>query len=83
MEMNDKETRLVDISTQTRVSNWLTVLPITEFGFELSKQKLWDSIRLRYIWEIRNPPTSCHCASKFDIQHSMSCRKGSLYHMGQ
>ena len=34
-EMNDKEKRLVDISTLTGVSNWLTVLPITEFGLEL------------------------------------------------
>ena len=33
-EMNDKEKRLVDISTLTGISNWLTVLPITEFGFE-------------------------------------------------
>ena len=44
--MNDKEKRLVDISTLTGVSNWLTVLPITEFGFELPKQQFWDSIRL-------------------------------------
>ena len=29
-EMNDKEKRLVAISTQTGVSNWLTVLPITD-----------------------------------------------------
>ena len=45
-KMNDKEKSPVDISTQTGVSNWLTVLPITKFGFELSKQELWDSVRL-------------------------------------
>ena len=28
-EMNDKEKHLVDISTQSGVLNWLTVLPIT------------------------------------------------------
>ena len=32
--MNDKEKRLVDMSTLNWVSNWLTVLPNTEFGFE-------------------------------------------------
>ena len=32
--MNDKEKRFVDILTLTGVSNWLTVLPITEFGFK-------------------------------------------------
>ena len=49
--MNGKEKGLVDISTLTGVSNWLTVLPITEFGLELSKQQFWDSIRLRNGWE--------------------------------
>ena len=48
-EMNDKEKRLVDISTQSGVLNWLTVLPTTEFGFELPKQLFWDSIRLRMV----------------------------------
>ena len=32
--MNDKEKRFVDISTLTGISNWLTALPTTEFGFE-------------------------------------------------
>ena len=50
-EMNDKEKRLVDISTLKGVSNLLTVLPFTESGFELSKQPFWDSIRLQYGWE--------------------------------
>ena len=79
--MNDKEKRLVDISTLTAVSNWLTVLPITEFEFELSKHQLWDSIRLRYGWEINNLPTCCPCGSKFDIQHSMSCKKGDFIYI--
>ena len=72
--MNNKEKRLVNISTQTGVSNWLTVLPITEFGFESSKQQIWDSMRLRYGLKICNLPTSCSCGSKFDIQYSMSCK---------
>ena len=77
-EMNDKGKRLVDISTQTGVSNWLTVLSITEFAFELSKQQFWDSIKFRYDWEISNLPTSCPCGSKYDIQHSVSCKKGGF-----
>ena len=50
-EINDKEKRLVNILTLTGVSNWLIVPPVTEFGFELSKQKFWDSIRFQYGWE--------------------------------
>ena len=76
--MNEKEKRLVKISTEKGVSNWLTMLPITEHGFELSKQQFWDSVRLRYGWEIANLPTFCPCGSKFDIQHSMSCKKGGF-----
>ena len=79
--MNDKEKRRVDIPTLTGVSNWLTVLPITEFGLKLSKQQFWDSSRLRYGWEISNLPTSCPCSSKFDIQHSISCKKGGFIYM--
>ena len=45
--MNEKEKCLVDISTVTGVSNWLTVLPVTEFGFELSKQQFSDLTELR------------------------------------
>ena len=49
--MNDKEKGVVNISTLTGVPNRLTVLPVTEFGFELPKQQFWDSITLQYGWE--------------------------------
>ena len=55
--MNEKEKQLVKISTGKGVSNWFAMLPITEHGFELSKQQFWDSVRLRYGWEITNLPT--------------------------
>ena len=68
--MNEKEKRLVKISTEKGVSNWLTMLPITEHSFELSKQQLWDLVRLRYGWEITNYRTFCPCGSKFDVSTS-------------
>ena len=78
--MNDKKT-----SCEYVDSNWsfelVTVPPITEFGFEFSKQQFWDLIRLRYGWEISNLPTSCSCISKVDIQHSMSFKKGGIISM--
>ena len=54
------------------------MLSITEHGFELSKQQFWDLVRLRYGWEITNRQTFCPCGNKFDIQHSMSCKKGGF-----
>ena len=37
VQMNGKEKRLVKISTEKGVSNWLTMLSINEHGFDLSK----------------------------------------------
>ena len=54
------------------------MLPITEHGFELLKQHFWDLLRLHYGWEIANLPIFCKSWSKFDIQHSMSCKKGGF-----
>ena len=36
--LSEKSKRLLDVSMEKGVSNWLTALPITDFGFELSKQ---------------------------------------------
>ena len=54
------------------------MLPITEHGFELSKQQFWDSVRSCYGWEIANLRTFYPSGSKFDIQLSMSCKKGGF-----
>ena len=53
VQMNEKEKRLVTICIENEkgVSNWLTMLPITEHGFELSKQQFWDSVGLQYGWK--------------------------------
>ena len=75
--MSEKSKRLLQLSTEKGVSNWLTMLPIAEYGFELSKQQFWDSISLRYGWEISKLPT-CPCESKCDIQHCMSCKNGGF-----
>ena len=58
--MHEKSKRLLQFSTEKGVSYWFTMLPIAEYGFELSKQKFWDSISLRYGWEISKLPTACH-----------------------
>ena len=81
-EINDKEKCLVDIPTLTGVSNWLTVLPITESGLKLSKQPFWGSIRLQYGWENMKFTNILSLDSNFDIQQNMSCKKVVLYAYG-
>ena len=70
--------RLNDIAQEKGASNWLTVLPIIEQNFNLNKQQFLDAIRLRYGWTIPNLPTYCSCGSKFDVQHSLNCKKGGF-----
>ena len=41
--LSEKSKRLLDVSIEKGVSNWLTALPISDFGFELSIQHFWDA----------------------------------------
>jgi len=63
---------------ETGASNWLNSMPLKEYNYHLNKQQFWDSIRLRYNWNIPGLPTSCACSAKFDIQHALSCKKGGF-----
>ena len=46
--MSEKSNRLLQLTPGKGVSNWLTMLPIAEYSFELSKQNFWDSVSLSY-----------------------------------
>ena len=56
------------------MSNWLTALPIRDFGFELST----DAICLRYGWSIANVTTTCPCGGRFSVQHCVNSIKGGF-----
>jgi hypothetical protein len=76
--MSDKQRRQNDILQESASSNWLTTIPLSEFQYELNKQEFWDCLRLRYGYPIPGLPTRCPCGAEFDIQHSMSCKKGGF-----
>ena len=57
--LSEESRRLLDVSIEKGVLNWLTPLPINDFGFELLKQHLRNAIRLRYRWDIANLLTTC------------------------
>ena len=44
--MFSKYKRLNDIAQEQASSSWLTVLPIKQFGFSLSKAEFWDAVYL-------------------------------------
>jgi len=45
---------------QKSVSNWLTVIPTTDQGYELSKEEFWDAIfQIRFDWPLDRVPSHC------------------------
>ena len=48
-----KTGRVVELATEKRACNWLTVIPIREMNFNLNKR---DAFKLRYDWENADLP---------------------------
>ena len=76
--MTYMEIRLNDISQEQGASSWLTVLPIKQLGFSLSKSEFWDALRLRYGLPLKRLPSHCGCSKPFNVQHALSCKKGGF-----
>ena len=77
-DMTSAEKRQSDANLECGVSNWLTTLPLKEWGYDLNKQQFWDALRIRYDWNLERLPANCVCGEKFDISHALSCKKGGL-----
>ena len=46
--MSEKSNRLLQLTPEKGVSNWLTMLPIAESSFEFSTQNFWGPVSLSY-----------------------------------
>ena len=51
--------KAMDLASERGASNWLTSLPIHEFGLCLHKSAFVDAISLRYGWHHSSTPTHC------------------------
>jgi hypothetical protein len=78
---------LVPMPTDTRrtirrgmeTGMWLTLAPSTVNGTELSAQEFRDHLFLRYDMRPPDLPTHCdECSAKFDMCHTLQCKKGGL-----
>ena len=76
--LNEHQLRLNSINREKGASSWLKSYPISDHGFDLTKQQFWDSLRLRYGWVLPNMPSMCCCSGKMDVQHAMSCERGGF-----
>ena len=76
--MSDEEKRANSIACATGSSNWLSILPLEEKGFSVTKQELWDAINIQYNWTLTRLPANCACGTSFDVPHAFSCKKGGF-----
>ena len=73
------QTRLLkDIASQKGASSWLSVVPLKEHGFLLSKSDFFDAMCLRYNWPLSNLPAKCVCNADFTVSHAMTCPHGAF-----
>ena len=70
--------RTMDLASEKGASNWLTSLPIEEYGFCLHKGAFKDALALRYGWSPSNIPLHCECGSAFTVEHVLSCPRGGF-----
>ena len=59
-----------------RLTNWL--MPIKDEGYSLTKQQLWDLLRMRYRWQLKRLSANCECVVTFSTEHALSCKKGGF-----
>ena len=76
--LSDNKRRLLELNQEQGASSGLTTLPITDEGYDLTKQLFWDLIWIRFGWALRRLPTSYECGARFDLQHAFSCKKGGF-----
>ena len=76
--MTVEQKRGNEICREKGASNWLTALPIDEKDYHLSKREFWDAVNVRYGWPLSRLPSKCACGVNFDLEHSLSCKKGGF-----
>jgi len=68
----------MELASEKGASNWLTTLPIEEYGFSLHKGAFVDALALRYRWTPTCIPVSCVCGSSFTVKYVWSCPSGGF-----
>ncbi len=77
-EMGPIQFKLNELACAKGASNWLTLLPQAEEGYDLNKELFWDLIRIRYGYQLKRMPVKYECCTTFDLQHALSCKKGGF-----
>ena len=67
--------RALELAQEKGCSVWLTVLPLQEQGFNLTKREFRDAVKLRYDWPFDDIPSVCACGENFTVDHAMVCKR--------
>ena len=78
LNLPDHLSKAVQLSKEKGSSNWLTTLPLDEYGFSLNKSEFRVALHLRYGWLPDRLPSRCVCNENFTIDHALSCPRGAL-----
>jgi len=71
--------RAIKRISENKISSWLTVLPLSQYQFDLSAVEFRDALALRYRRPLLNLPALCDgCGEQFTVDHAMNCKKGGL-----
>ena len=76
--LSNSRRRAMELASEKGASNWLTTLPIEEFGFCLHKGAFFDALALRYGWSPSRTPMYCECGATFTVEHALSCQRGGF-----
>ena len=75
-KMTKEQLRGNDLAQMKGASAWLTSLPLKDEGYVLNKREFFDSIYLRYRWDLKRLPTKCVCSQSFTMDHALQCQTG-------
>ena len=73
-----KTKRALELAQEKGSSVWLTVVPLQEQGFNLTKREFRDAVKLSYDWPFDDIPSVCAYEENFTVDNAMICKRGAL-----
>ena len=66
---SDEQKLLNGLNREQGASSQLTTIPLSEEGYDLTKQLFQDLIHIRYGWTLTRLPSNCECG-KVSLRHN-------------
>ena len=76
--LTEERIRLNKLNQERGSSSWLTTLPLSEEGYDLTKQLFLDLIRTRYGWTLTRLPAYCECSVLWYLQYALLYKKAGF-----